>query len=304
MTPLARPSLAGAFPANSSTGPTASIQPMPQAFEPVTAQQAEAINAETPFSPLPNPAAKPFELPTVNSTDRTLALTCLTMAVYYEAASQSDQGEAAVAQVVLNRLRNPLFPKTICGVVFQGSTLPTGCQFTFTCDGSLKRRPSEAGWARARRIAQRALDGYVEKSVGEATHYHTVWVVPYWQSTVIKVAQIGAHIFYRWDGALGTPAAFRGQYAGVEPPPPVAGFDANPAPAVAAAAETAATSATAEVAALPPPAVVAPSKPVVQIAMLHLPPTPLAQIEPPDAPRVFFGDDHASSQHLPIPSHW
>jgi spore germination cell wall hydrolase CwlJ-like protein len=300
---VARPSLASAFLANSSTGPTASIPPLPQAFEPITAQQAEAINAETPFSALPNPAAKPFELPTANSTDRPLALTCLTMAIYYEAASQSDQGQAAVAQVVLNRLRNPLFPKTICGVVFQGSTLPTGCQFTFTCDGSLKRRPSETGWDRARRIAQRALDGYVEKSVGEATHYHTVWVVPYWQSSVIKVAQIGAHIFYRWDGALGTPAAFRGQYAGVEPSPaPIAGFDADPS--VAAGADTAATPAAAEVAVLPPPATVALSKPVVQVAMLHFPVAPLAQIEPPNAARTFYGDDHASNQHLPVPSRW
>jgi spore germination cell wall hydrolase CwlJ-like protein len=206
----------------------ASLVGGPQQFEQVSPQQAQLINAKIPISTLPNPSAEPFVLPTDDSADRMSAVTCLTMAVYYEAASQSDQGEAAVAQVVLNRLRNPLFPKTVCGVVFQGSTLPTGCQFTFTCDGSLGRRPSKAGWERARRIAERALDGYVEKSVGDATHYHTVWVVPYWQSTVIKVAQVGAHIFYRWAGPLGMPGAFRGQYAGSEVPSPlVTGFDGD-----------------------------------------------------------------------------
>jgi Cell Wall Hydrolase len=166
----------------------------------------------------PNPAAQPFTLLEANPFDQIRARTCLTMAVYYEAASQGDLGEAAVAQVVLNRLRNPLFPKTVCGVVFQGSRLPTGCQFTFTCDGSLARAPDPRGWKKAGEVAARALNGYVVASVGEATHYHTIWVVPYWQSSVEKIAQIGAHIFYRWAGPLGKPAAFGGVYAGGEPP--------------------------------------------------------------------------------------
>jgi hypothetical protein len=142
------------------------------------------------------------------------------MAVYYEAGNQSDQGEAAVAQVVLNRLRHPLFPKTVCGVVFEGSALPTGCQFTFTCDGSLRRRPDTVLWNRAKRIAERALDGYVEPIVGEATHYHAIYVVPYWESGLIKVVQIGSHVFYRWPGPLGMPATFQDNYAGLEAPPP------------------------------------------------------------------------------------
>jgi spore germination cell wall hydrolase CwlJ-like protein len=189
----------------------------PQVFEAVTPDEAVAINSAAPISSLPNPAAAPFKLSNVSEFDRARAVNCLAMAVYYEAANQGDQGEAAVAQVVLNRMRNPLFPKTVCGVVFQGSNLPTGCQFTFTCDGSLARPPSADGWARAKAVAERALGGYVEKSVGEATHYHTIWVVPYWQSTVLKVAQIGAHVFYRWSGGLGQPGAFNGAYAGAEP---------------------------------------------------------------------------------------
>ena len=162
------------------------------------------------------------------------------MAVYYEAASESDEGEAAVAQVILNRVRHPLFPKTVCGVVFQGSTLPTGCQFTFTCDGSLARRPSPAGWKRASEIAERALDGYVMKAVGEATHYHTMWVVPYWQPTLVKLTQIGAHIFYRWSGEAGRPGSFLGQYAGQEiAPPPIEGIDNGAMLTVASATTTA-----------------------------------------------------------------
>ena len=198
----------------------------PQAYRQLTPEQAQAINASIPFSAEANPAARPFQLDRADIADHASALNCLTAAVYYEAASESDDGEAAVAQVVLNRMRHPLFPKTVCGVVFQGSELPTGCQFTFTCDGSLNRRPSVDGWQRAEQIAARALNGYVMKQVGEATHYHTQWVVPYWQPTVTKLTQIGAHIFYRWSGGMGAPEAFHGRYAGFETPPAVvAGLD-------------------------------------------------------------------------------
>jgi spore germination cell wall hydrolase CwlJ-like protein len=209
----------------------------PQAYRQLSPSQAQAINASIAFSSLPNPAARPFRIAASDVTNRTPALDCLTAAVYYEAASESDEGEAAVAQVVLNRLRHPIFPKTVCGVVFQGSELPTGCQFTFTCDGSLARRPSVDGWKRAEKVAARALDGYVVKSVGEATHYHTQWVVPYWQPTVTKLTQIGAHIFYRWAGGMGAPEAFHGQYAGFEArPDALSSLDpqiiATPAPAM------------------------------------------------------------------------
>ena len=216
----------------------------PQAYRQLTPQQALAVNASIPFSPEANPAARPFRIDPADVADHASALNCLTSAIYYEAASESDDGEAAVAQVVLNRLRHPLFPKTVCGVVFQGSELPTGCQFTFSCDGSLARRPSIDGWKRAQKIAERALGGYVMKQVGEATHYHTQWVVPYWQPTVTKLTQIGAHIFYRWSGGMGSPEAFHGQYAGFESPPQVvSGLDqqivAAPAPTVLTVASAA-----------------------------------------------------------------
>src|SRR5581483_7016511 len=106
----------------------------------LTPAQALALNAAITFSGAPNPPAAPFRL-AAGAEDRQRALTCLTQAVYYEAGFQPLAGEEAVAQVVLNRLRHPAFPKTVCGVVYDGSQRPTGCQFTFTCDGSLAKTP-------------------------------------------------------------------------------------------------------------------------------------------------------------------
>jgi hypothetical protein len=154
-----------------------------------------------------------------SALDRARALQCLTQAIYYEAASEPDAGQRAVAQVVLNRVAHPAYPNTVCGVVYQGSERSTGCQFTFTCDGSLARRPVPAFWDRARRVARAALSGAVYKPVGLATHYHTVQVHPYWAASLDRVGSIGAHIFYRWRGAAGRPAAFHFAYAGGEPIP-------------------------------------------------------------------------------------
>ncbi|WP_374575292.1 cell wall hydrolase [Phenylobacterium sp.] len=182
----------------------------------LTPDQARVWNASNPVSKAPNPAAKPFHLDAVGMLDEARAVDCLAAAVYYEAGYESLDGQRAVAQVVLNRLRHPAYPKTVCGVVFQGSERMTGCQFTFTCDGSLKREPTEAGWERSRQVAEAALDGYVMKKVGNATHYHAVYVAPYWSPNLVKVATIGAHVFYRWTGGWGLPPAFSGSYAGNE----------------------------------------------------------------------------------------
>lgn len=149
--------------------------------------------------------------------DKARALQCLSMAVYYEAASESFEGQEAVAQVVLNRVAHPAYPASVCGVVFQGSERKTGCQFTFTCDGSLARRPSRQGWARAQSIALAALAGNVFKPVGLATHYHTNYVNPYWAASLDYIGSIGAHRFYRWKGGAGRAGAFTDAYAGAEP---------------------------------------------------------------------------------------
>lgn len=153
----------------------------------------------------------------LTAVDGYRALNCLTSAIYYEAANEPDEGQRAVAQVVLNRVRHPLWPNSVCAVVYQGSERADfRCQFTFSCDGSMARSPAAAAWARARRVAQEALAGRVYKPVGLATFYHTLAVHPSWASSFQPVAVIGAHIFYRNMGAQGTPQAFRVAYSGQE----------------------------------------------------------------------------------------
>jgi spore germination cell wall hydrolase CwlJ-like protein len=190
--------------------------PPPMAIRKLAPEQALAVNQSIPLAGGSGPAATPFRF-TGSAGARASALECLTSAVYYEAGNEIDDGKRAVAQVVLNRARHAAFPGTVCGVVYQGSTRVTGCQFTFTCDGSLARTPSIDGWNRARKIAGEALAGAVYAPVGWATHYHANYVVPYWASTLAKNAIVGAHLFYRWAGGWGQPAAFRKAYGGHEP---------------------------------------------------------------------------------------
>jgi spore germination cell wall hydrolase CwlJ-like protein len=189
-------------------------------------EDARLINATLPFANAPLHAAQRFVL-TGGKEDERRALLCLTQAIYYEAGFEPLEGRRAVAQVVLNRMRHPAFPKSICGVVYQGAGSGT-CQFTFVCDGALYRRPAPDAWNEAEKVARAALSGYVERSVGEATHYHADYVAPRWAPLLAKVAAIGQHIFYRWPGAWGQPAAFSGRYIG-EPRDPLAMRPAAPA---------------------------------------------------------------------------
>jgi len=174
-------------------------------------------------------AAKPF-FGAGSGITQMRAAECLAQAIWYEAASESEAGQRAVAQVVLNRVAHPSWPSSVCGVVYQGSERSTGCQFTFTCDGSLARRPGGASWARAQAIATEALNGAVYAPVGLATHYHTLWVNPYWASSLDHIGTIGAHRFYRTRGASGQAGAFSSGYAGLEP---VVSGRTTPAPAAA-----------------------------------------------------------------------
>lgn len=185
-------------------------------LRPVAPADALSINASIPVSNLANPAARPF-LAGGSAADRTRSLDCLTAAIYYEAATEPTDGQRAVAQVVLNRVRHPAYPASVCGVVFEGARRYTGCQFSFSCDGSLRRAPMAAYWERARRVAEAALSGYVYQPVGWATHYHANYVVPYWASSLVKSATVGNHIFYRWRGGWGRPPAFLNRYLGAEP---------------------------------------------------------------------------------------
>ena len=185
---------------------------------------ARRLNAAIPFAVDEGPAAQSFHFGEVTADrDWDRAVDCLAIAAMAEAGG-GDQGQRAVMQVVLNRVRHPSFPRTICGVVFEGSHRSTGCQFTFTCDGALQRRYSAAAWSRARARAVEALDGQVYSPVSLATHYHTDWVHPYWSASLIKLAQVDTHLFFGWPGYIGRPAAFHVAYRGGEPAIPALAY--------------------------------------------------------------------------------
>ena len=189
--------------------------PPPFPFGQLTNADAAALNAVLPIDDADFAPAQPFFL-RVSAPERARALLCLTQAIYYEAALEPTEGQQAVAQTVINRVRHPDFPKSVCGVVYEGSQLPIGCQFSFTCDGSLARPPIEPFWSRAKFVAEAALDGFVAKDIGSATHYHADYVFPRWGPQMVKIVQLGAHIFYRYPGPAGAPQALTGAYSGRE----------------------------------------------------------------------------------------
>jgi hypothetical protein len=187
----------------------AGIAPAPLAKGPVPLPPAAAI--------APGRAAEPFALGAASERDTAASLQCLTAAVYYEARSEGLEGQRAVAQVVLNRVRHPAFPNSVCGVVYQGSRRSTGCQFSFTCDGSMRGALDREAWLKARRVAATALAGGVYGPVGLATHYHTTAIRPWWAAAMRPAVTVGSHIFYRWRGEWGDPKSFRRPYLAAEP---------------------------------------------------------------------------------------
>ena len=220
--------------------PAAPPQALPTDLRPLAPETALAVNAQIPVS-APSSAAAPFSLGKASAEDRARALECLTSAIYYEAGQESTDGQRAVAQVVLNRVRHPAFPSSVCGVVYEGSTRVTGCQFTFTCDGSMTRGPVPALWNHARKVAGEMLGGRVYAPVGHATHYHADYVVPYWASSLVKTSVQGVHIFYRWAGGWGQPAAFTSRWSGREGNPATLRLAALSAPHTVATIKTAET---------------------------------------------------------------
>ena len=157
-------------------------------------EEAREANASIPFV-AERGSARVFRFHG-SPAGREQAVQCLATAAMYE-AGDDEPGQKAVMQVVLNRLARAGYPKTVCGVVYQGAARTTDCQFSFACDGSQSQRPERAGWPTARTVARRALSGHVCRPVGAATHYHADWVVPYWIGSLDKIAQVNSHIFYR-----------------------------------------------------------------------------------------------------------
>lgn len=174
-----------------------------------------ALNAAIPFIAGKIDPAPPYRF-AGGVTDRANARDCLALAAMAEAGA-SDPGQRAVMQVVLNRARHPAFANSVCGVVFEGAERATGCQFTFTCDGSLSRRYAPASWDAARQRADQALSSYVYRPVGNATHYHTDWVFPWWSPRLQKLAQVETHLFLRWPGYWGSVTSWRKGRTGPEP---------------------------------------------------------------------------------------
>jgi len=204
-------------------------------------------------------ASSRFDLTLVDALDSARDLECLTQAVYYEARGESPQGQAAVAQVVMNRVRHPAFPKTVCGVVFQGASAGRGCQFSFACDGSMDDRREPGAWRRAEAVAAHALAGAVMAQVGKATHFHAVDMGAPWSQDMIRVAQVGMHVFYRFGHV--SPAVIQASADGVQ---------TAQSPSVAAPA------------AQPVLASLAPSSPVTAADQAHVaaPPAPAAAASP------------------------
>lgn len=143
-------------------------------------------------------AGAPIDLDSLRAAKRAMSEhQCLSEAVFYEARSEIKAGQRAVAEVVLNRVKSKHYPNTVCGVVYQGSERRTGCQFSFTCDGSLDEIPAGRPWERSRQISALMLSSSVRPITRNATHYHTFDVDPVWSKTLKMTRSIGTHKFYR-----------------------------------------------------------------------------------------------------------
>jgi hypothetical protein len=179
--------LASATPAPADTVPEA-VAAAPVSMPPNFAAKAEPppARAHSGFAQLIKPAQFAREL------------RCLAEAVYFEARSEPEAGQAAVAQVVLNRVQSGLYPASVCGVVYQNRHRYLACQFTFACEGKSLRIADADSWSVAQRIASAVVQGRTYLStVGGATHYHATYVRPYWAKRLTRMDRVGAHVFYK-----------------------------------------------------------------------------------------------------------
>lgn len=149
--------------------------------------------------PVPrDPAAAPRYVDLIDPDAMSREQRCLAEVVYFEARSEPSDGQAAVAQVVLNRVRSGLYPRTVCGVVYQNRHRHLACQFTFACEGKALRIGENAAWQQAVQVSKAVLEGKTYlPDVGGATHYHADYVRPYWAKRLKKMDVIGRHIFYK-----------------------------------------------------------------------------------------------------------
>jgi len=174
------------------------------AAEPVTKAPFDAVIKKGSLDPnvvMPNaPATHAWvNNPLPASARSESELKCLATAIYFEARGEPEEGQIAVAQVVLNRLKNPTYPNTICGVVYQNKSRRYRCQFSFACDGRSDRITDARSWAAAQALAKRAVEEQADtfiSAVGSSTHYHATYVHPRWARRMTETDKIGRHIFY------------------------------------------------------------------------------------------------------------
>jgi len=199
----------------------ASVDPAPPqlpSITPVSLPMAAAIPIDKVPLPPPAPGApppSPAERLYLQGAERAKAERCLSNAIYFEARDQPYRGQVAVAQVVINRVFSGVYPRDVCGVIYQNASRHLACQFTFACDGKRKTINEFGSWARARRIARETLDGqlYVP-AVGTSTHYHAAYVHPNWVREMHRYAREGVHLFYRpiaWGNGSDEPIWSRAQ---------------------------------------------------------------------------------------------
>ncbi|HEX2552076.1 MAG TPA: cell wall hydrolase [Microvirga sp.] len=195
------PSVGRAIALSSATPAPLEATPMEIAAAPVAGMQSArldlAVRPENPFERSLDPD-RPRYADLIDPDNLERERRCLAEAVYFEARSEPEEGQAAVAQVVLNRVRSGLYPSSICGVVYQNRHRHLACQFTFACEGKSLRITDRESWASARRVAESVLEGRTYLAdVGSSTHYHADYVRPRWASKLKKMDVIGRHIFYK-----------------------------------------------------------------------------------------------------------
>jgi hypothetical protein len=191
----------GSTPAASRATALASVTPAPVEPEVVQAASLKIPSLARLHAAPKGKTALGLQLPQLDLDDpeiRAREQKCLAEAVYFEARSEPETGQAAVAQVVLNRAKSGLYPTSICGVVYQNRHRFKACQFTFACEGKSLAIQEPQAWLIASRIAREVLEGETYlPAVGASTHYHADYVSPYWSRKLKRTDRIGRHIFYR-----------------------------------------------------------------------------------------------------------
>ncbi|MGO9135068.1 MAG: cell wall hydrolase [Methylovirgula sp.] len=185
----------GATPAVPRAVGLASATPAPADATPVEVYAAAGLPKDTSVAV---PSDRPNYAALIGQDQSAREKHCLAEAIYFEARGEPEEGQAAVAQVVLNRVSSGLYPASICGVVFQNRSHYHACQFSFACEGRSLRITEQDAWHQAERIAEEVTDGKTYLAdVGAATHYHADYVRPYWARRLKRMDVIGHHVFYK-----------------------------------------------------------------------------------------------------------